>query len=500
MNYLIGIDLGTQSTKAGLVSENGQFVCEAAAASNLIYPEAGAVEQDPEEMLASVILTIKEVLAQSKIAPGDVAGIGIDGQMAGIMGVGKDGLAAIPYDSWLDTRCGKSRKAFLDFGEERTIALTGAPVTYAHGPKILWWKQERPEAYRKIYKFVQPGSYCAMRLCGLSGDEAFIDHTYLHFSGFADTARKCWSEELIEGLELDGNKLPAITTPWAKIGGLTAEMAEATGLFAGTPVVAGCGDTAATSFGAGIVRSGLLFDVAGTASILSGAVGVFAPDIKNKTILFAPSVVPGLYTPMAYINGGGMCLNWFRDDVLGGKYSFDELNVLAADALPGSKNLIFLPHFSGRVCPNDTLVRGSFLNLSWEVGAPEMYRSILEGISYEYGLYLDIIRKLVPDQTYEKVVSIGGGSKNQTLAQIKADVLGIPISKGDQADTAMIGCCSIAGYGVGLFDDLTKLVMGTEGEMTAPDPSLYEFYGKRKAIYADVFDALHGVYRDLLLL
>ena len=500
MQYLIGVDLGTQATKTSLCDERGRILAEATQESNLIYPERGAVEQDPEEMLGSVLNTIKEVLEKSEIPTGDVAGIGIDGQMAGIMAVDAAGRAVTPYDSWLDTRCGKSRKAFLDFGEERAIELSGGPVSYTGGTKIVWWRDERPETCKRIHKFTQPGSYCAMRLCGISGDDAFIDHTYLHFSGFSDTANKRWSSELIEGVGIDGSKLPRILRPWDKVGELTAEMAAQCGLKSGTPVVAGCGDTAASTFGAGIVRDGLMIDVAGTASILACAVSVFAPDTKHKTILFAPSVVEGLYTPMAYINGGGMCIKWFRDDVTGRRYSYKELDEMAAAVPPGSDNLIFMPHFSGRVCPNDTLVRGSYINLSWKHDTARMFRAIMEGIAYEYGIYSDIIRELAPDQKYDVVIGVGGGSKSKIFMQIKADVLGTPFSVNKQTDTAALACCAITGYGVGLYDSLTTLVTAPTESVVSPNAALFETYRERKEIYGEVFGALHGVYEKLLAL
>jgi xylulokinase len=500
MSYLIGIDLGTQGTKAGLCDETGSLLTDFFVPSNLIYPEPGAVEQDPEEMLLSVLKSIKQVLEQSKISPGEVAGICIDGQMAGIMAVDAAGRAVTPYDSWLDTRCGKSRQAFLDFGEERTIEFTGGPVSYAHGPKIIWWRDERPDVYKRIYRFVQPASYCVMRLCGLSGDEAFIDYTYLHFSGFADTAHARWSEELIKGLGIQGDKLPRIVRPWDKMGGLTREMAAECGLLPGTPVVAGCGDTAASSFGAGIVRSGLMFDVAGTAAALACAVDIFAPDVKYKTIMFARSVVEGLYIPLAYANGSGLCLKWLRDDILGGAHTYKDLDEMAAKVPAGSGNLLFMPHFSGRVCPNDTLVRGSYINLGWNHTAAHLYRAILEGIAYEYGVYLDIIKELVPDNRFERVICVGGGAKSALFTQIKADILGIPFSLGLQVDTAVLACCAIAGYGVGLYQDLAGLVQRPADRLINPNPGLYEFYNKRKDIYSQVFDALHGIYSRLLAL
>ena len=502
MNYLIGVDLGTQGTKTSLLDAESNVIAEAFEPSNLIHPIPGAVEQDPEEMLGSVLRTIRQIMESSGVDAKDVAGIGLDGQMAGIMAVDQRGLAATPYDSWLDTRCGKYREPFLSYGEERVISITGTPVTYAHGPKILWWKNEHPEVYTKIHRFVLPAAYCVMRMCNLTGDEAYIDYTYLHFSGFADTANKCWSSELLDALDVKADKMPRIVKPYDIVGALSPEMAAACGLLSGTPMVAGCGDTAATSFGAGIVRSGLSFDIAGTASVLAFATERFTPDTVHKTLLFAPSVVDGLYTPMAYINGGGMCLKWLRDDVLNQALSYDTLNEMAAQIPPGSEDLLFLPHFSGRVCPNDTRVRGSYINLSWNHKTAHLYRAILEGIAYEYGVYTDIIRELSPDLALERIISIGGGSKSRLFGQIKSDVLGVPVSTIQRADTAALGCSVLAGYGVGLYDSLTEQVQrsSTICNTIQPNPELYTFYRARKEIYAEAFPALHGIYGKLCAL
>jgi len=499
MHYVIGVDLGTQATKACICDENGTILGEAIINSNLIYPEEGAVEQDPEEMLASVLTSIKDAVQSSGVQPEYVAAICIDGQMAGVTGVDADGMVAIPYDSWLDTRCGSCRQPFLDYGEERVLQLTGTPVTYAHGPKVLWWKTHRPEQFKKIHKFVQPAAYCTMRMCGLKGDDAFIDHTYLHFSGFADTQKRQWSTELLYALGVDENKMPGIVRSFDTVGRLTSDMARACGLPPGIPMAAGCGDTVASAFGAGVIKSGIMLDVAGTASVLCCATEVYAPDTKHKTLLYAPSVLEDLYYPMAYINGGGMCLKWLRDDVLGGQYSYTQLNEMAATVQPGSGNLFFLPHFSGRVCPNDTLVRGGYINLSWTQNTASLYRSILEGIAYEYGIYANILHELIPDLTFEKVISVGGGAKSSLFRQIKADVLGTPVSTIKQTDTALLGCCAIAGSAVGLFprpESLIEKVVRTD-ESLKPDPSLFSFYQQQVSVYADCIEDLHNVYRNI---
>jgi len=500
MKYVIGIDLGTQTTKTALVNESGRIIKESSYETNLLYPEIDVIEQNPEEMLESILITIKDVVESTHTNPSDVEGICIDGQMAGVMGVDKDGMAAIPYDSWLDTRCGSARHYFIDYGEERVIDLTGCPVTYTAGPKIMWWKKNHPETYEEIYKFVQPASYCTMRLCGLNGDEAYYDHTYLHFSGFADTKNKTWSDELIEGLGVDAGKFPRILRPFDKVGGLTSEMAEACGLLPGTPLVAGCGDTAATSFGAGITKPGLMFDVAGTASVLACAVDRFVPDSIHKTLIFAPSVVEGLYTPMAYINGGGMCLKWFRDDVIDSDMTFRELDAFASIVSPGCENLLFVPHFSGRAYPNDDYVRGAYIGLQWIHTRDYMYRAIMESIAFEYAIYKDILDELVPDQVYEYVLGVGGGSTSKVFSQIKADVLATPYRAGVVCNTALLGCAGIAGYGVGLFDELAQITMQPDDyqERITPDLKKYTDYSVRKEILADLYDALDNTYRRLL--
>ncbi len=499
MRYLIGVDLGTQGTKTSLRDENGIEAGTAFEESRLIYPEVGAVEQDPEEMLSSILRTVLQVMRATGVRPGDVAGMAISGQMAGIMGVGADGMAVTPYDSWLDTRCGKYRDAFLAHGEERFISVTGAPVTYAHGPKIVWWKRERPETYARIRKFVQPAGYCVLRLCGLSGDAAFIDHTYLHFAGFADTANRAWSDELLSALDIDPDKMPAIVRPYDRIGGISEAMASQCGLAAGTPVMAGCGDTAASIFGAGVFRPGLLLDVAGTASVLACAADAFVPDVRHKTVMFSNSVLDGVFIPYAYINGGGMCLKWLRDDILGGRADYDELDRLAEGVPPGSDGLLFLPHFSGRVCPNDTLVRGSFLNLTWKHDAAHLYRAILEGIAYEYGVYQDIIHELLPQLLFERVFSVGGGSRSEFFRRVKADVLGTEVATINLVDTSLLACCAIAGHGVGLYGSPAQLIEESlkVGGAVRPDAKRHAAYKPRQRIYADVFATQHDIIRRL---
>jgi xylulokinase len=197
MPTVLGIDIGTQGTKAVLVDQRGKCLAQAFEPSQLRRSRPGVVEENPERQYASVCRTIAACLSKVRAAARSVAGIGIAGQMAGILGVGSDGRAVTPYDSWLDTRCGPFINQMQRAAGAAIVASAGNPPSFNHGPKMLWWMHEQPDTFRRIAAFVPPGCYAAMRLCGLSTAEAFVDTTYLHFSGFADTAGCRWNESLL---------------------------------------------------------------------------------------------------------------------------------------------------------------------------------------------------------------------------------------------------------------------------------------------------------------
>jgi xylulokinase len=505
MDYLIGIDLGTQGTKTVIYDRTGKPVADGFEASRLIYGEGGRVEQDPGEMLGSCLRTIHSAMQAAGIAPADVAALTLDGQMAGIMGIGADGEAVTPYDSWLDQRCAKYFDMLRGFGEERYIGIGGNAVTYSHGPKILWWKHEYPDVFGRVAKFVPPAVYCVMRLCGLDAGQAFIDHTYLHFASFASVEKKEWSAELLGAFDIPEDKFPRIVKPWAAAGRLKRDMAVACGLAEGTVVAAGCGDTAANAFGAGVVKPGMMYDVGGTASTLAVAVDQYVPDTRGKMLKFAASVVDGLYMPLAYMNGAGMCLPWFKDEILGigePKYSYGQMDDMAAGIAPGSNGLLFIPHFSGRVCPGNTNLRGAWLNLNWDHTAAHMYRSVMESIAYEYKIYLNRITGLVPGQEYERIIAVGGAARSPLFRQIKADVLGLAEWTLARDETATLGAAVIGGRAAGLFDDLAQTVedMNEFVDGAVPDMAahrVYEPYARAYEMSLEEMDRCYARLRDV---
>ncbi len=387
--YLIGVDIGTQGTKAALFDLQGKCLAQAFKKSNLYQPAAGIVEEDPEKQLSSVCQTIKKCVAESKIDKASIAAIGIDGQTAGIIGIGKGGKNITPYDSWLDTRCSPYINKMERVAGSEILKKTGWSPSFNHGPKKLWWKNEQPKIYKQIAAFVQPGGYAAMRLCGLDWSKAFIDRTYLHFSGFADNRNNKWDLGLCKKFDFDPGKLPSIVEPEDIIGQLTAPMARRCGLKAGVAVIAGCGDTTASFLACGAVKNGVCVDVAGTASIFAATTDKFKVDKKNRTLGCAQAAVKGLWHPYAYINGGGMNLEWFKKELANAgkttpvKMTFDKLNRLAGKLSIDENIPYFVPHFTGRVCPPVPNLRGAWIGLNWNHKLGHMYKAMLEGIALE---------------------------------------------------------------------------------------------------------------------
>ncbi len=394
----------------------------------------------------------------------NVEGISIDGQMASICAIDINWSLATPYDSWLDTRCVPYIE-ILKKEESKIIFLTGGLPSFTHGPKMLWWKNERPGVLKKIAKFIMPSSYITGKLAGLKASGTFIDHTFIHFSGFADIMKKQWSEELCENFGLPLDKLPQIIEPWKIIGKLTAEAARGCLLTEGTPIAAGCGDTIATMLGAAFIKPGIVLDITSTASAFAICLDKFKPDVENKTFFTARRAPEDLWYSIAYINGSGLNLRWFRNEIMKLNSSFaikhirdsyKYLDSLASETKAGSEKLFFIPHMGGRACPNTPYLKSSCIDLTWKHKIGNLYRSLLEAVAYEYAIYMEIEKKLVPEIEFKKARVIGSGAKSKFWNKMKSDILGIPYEKLNREEFGVLGSSILAGYATGVFDDLRK--------------------------------------------
>jgi xylulokinase len=486
--YLLGVDLGTSSTKAALFTSRGFLVAEASVDVPLYYPQPGVVEQENDDFYKTAALTVRRVIQESGVDPRQVAAIAFDSQMAGVGTVDQDFNPATRFDSWLDMRCQPYIESMDHQLGEQITRLTGCPPTCDHGPKILWWKEEQPDDYRRVAKFLMPSGYVAGKMVGLKGEDAFIDYTFIHFSGLSDAQKGQWSPELCQRLGVEMHKLPRIVEPWHVVGEVTEAAAVDFGLAPGTVVAAGCGDTAAAALGAGITQSGMLFDVAGTAAVLAGCTDTFVTDVKQRALLTMRSVIPGLWNPLAYTAGGGLALRWFRDQFFdtqhGVPQASDEdlyaaMTALAAEVPPGADGLFFSPHLGGRICPAAPQMRGAWLGFSWGHSQAHFFRAILESVAYEYAYYLGILRELIPNLKLLEARVVGGGARSPIWNQIKADVLGVPYQPLQGSEFSAWGSAMIAGKAAGIFNDLAAVAQEhavPASAPLAPNPSVHDVY------------------------
>jgi xylulokinase len=507
--YLIGVDLGTSATKAAIYDADGKMVAVSSREVPIYTPMPGIVEQENDDFYRTAAETVSACIQDSGIDARDVAAIAFDSQMAGIGTVDEDFNPATRFDSWLDMRCQPYITEMNQIGGERVTQLTGSAPTCDHGPKILWWMHEHPQDFKRIAKFVTPSGYVAGKVAGLSAEQAFMDYTFIHFSGFADSREYRWSEELCRMFGLDAAKLPRIVSPWDVIGEVTEVSARDFNLAAGTPVVAGCGDSAACALGAGVVRPGMVLDIAGTASILSACTDHFVADLDNRAMLNMHSVIPGLYNPLAYIAGGGLALRWYRDQFFNTQKGqklppeeelYDQMCAAAASVAPGADGLFFSPHLGGTICPSDSQMRGAWVGFSWGHTQAHFFRAILEGVAFEYAYYKAILQQLIPNLALIETRVTGGGANSSVWNQIKANVLSVPYQRLQQAEFGTWGCAMLAGKAVGIFDDLAETALSkshTLGAPVKPQPDVVERYQPFIDRYLDMQASLEHLFHKL---
>ncbi len=250
----------------------------------------------------------------------------------------------------------------------------------------------------------------------------------------------------------------------------------------------------------------MIFDTAGTASVLAGCTDQYAPDTENRALLTMRSVIPGLWHPLAYIAGGGQALTWFRDKffntILGKTQTeqdlYQQLDDLAQKAPLGADELYFSPHLSGRICPAAPEMRGSWLGFSFSHSQEHFYRSILESVAYEYAFYLNILKDLILDLNLTEARVIGGGARSSLWNQIKADVLGVPYRRLQKSEFGTWGAAMIAGKAAGIYHDLAEVAYENAhpaGPALEPDLENHQRYQAHVKRYIDLQGTLAEVYR-----
>ena len=486
---LLGIDIGTSACKVAVFDKSGEVLAQTNEPYQLFYPAPGYVEQDPDEWWEAICTGIKKVLAQSDISAEEIVGIGIDGQSWSAIPVDKDGNCLSRTPIWMDTRardiCEKVKE---EVGFDTIFRVAGNDFLPSYStPKMLWFKQEKPEVYENTYKFLQSNSYIGYKLTGVMSQDLSQGYGIHFFNNETCT----YDAELAEKLGLSVDKVPDLYQCHAVIGTVTAVAAEKTGLKEGTKVVAGGLDAACGTLGAGVYLPGQTQEQGGQAGGMSICVD---HALAHPKLILSPHVVPGMWLLQGGTVGGGGTLRWFKQE-FGQDMSFDELTALAEDIPAGSDGVTYLPFMSGERSPIwDPDAKGVYYGLGFDKTKGHMVRATLEGVAYSLEHNLRVAAET--GAQVGELIAMGGASNSILWTQIKADVTGktIKVPTSDTATT--LGAAILAGVGVGVYESFEEAIKETIviTRVQEPDMEAHAKYQESMKLYLELIDALTPIF------
>ncbi|NPV54692.1 MAG: FGGY-family carbohydrate kinase [Firmicutes bacterium] len=497
-DYLLGIDIGTSSTKVGVFDSSGKLFASASNSYPTYREGPLRAEQDPRDWWQAAVRGIRSVL--QSVEPREIAGIGIAGQSWAALPVDSQGRPLRRAMIWLDrraeTECEEIREKV---GEEKVLRVSGNRIDPAFCiPKILWLKRNEPEVFRNAFKFLQSNSFIVKKLSGAFSQD--ISQGYGVY-GF-DMARAEWSGEILEELGLEPGLFPELFPPSAVVGEVTREASLETGLAEGTPVVAGGLDAACATLGGGVARPGETQEQGGQAGGMS--ICTDRPVVTPRLIL-GFHVIPGVWLLQGGTVGGGS-LGWFLETFgqVGriatgpGEGGFELLSREAARVSPGSGGLVFLPYMAGERSPIwDQDARGVLIGLSYDKTWAEVVRAIMEGCAYALRHNLEVAEEA--GAWVLQLISVGGAAKSEVWCQIKADVTGKPVAVPDVEEGTIWGAALLAGMGVGIYGDIVTSIreMVHIKRVFHPREEISRVYDGFFEIYLSAYEGLKDTFRKL---
>lgn len=504
MNYLIGIDVGTSAAKTVLFDETGRVAASAVQEYPLYQPQNGWAEQRPEDWKDAVLATLQTVVRQSAVEKADIKGIGISGQMHGLVMLDEAGEVIRPSIIWCDQRTGEEVKDMLQLmPRERWIFITAnPPLTGWTAAKLLWVKKHEPENYRSCRHILLPKDYIRYVLTGVFATEV-SDASGMQL---LDVPGRCWSDEVLDVLGIDKSMLGQVYESCQVTGTLLPEVAERLGLAAETAVVGGAGDNAAAAVGTGIVRDGTAFTTIGTSGVVFAHSSKVTIDPKGR-VHTCCCAVPGAWHIMGVTQGAGLSLKWFKDQLcqdymaaakVQGRDVYDLINEDIKTIPPGSDKLIYLPYLMGERTPHlDPDCRGVFFGLSAIHTKKHMLRAIMEGVAYSLCDCNEILKEMGVDVT--KMMACGGGGKSSNWRQMLADLYRCTVKTVKQEEGPALGAAILAGVGCGIYPSVEEACHRLVGEnsSTEPDPEHTKLYEAYHHVYQRVYQSLKTEFKEL---
>jgi len=501
----MGIDVGTTGTRVVIVRPDGHVVGAATGDHEPMHmPRPGWAEQRPEDWWQASLIAIRAALSEAGLQGSDIAAVGFSGQMHGVVLLDKAFTVLRPSLIWCDQRS----QAQCDWitekvGRQQLIQLVSNPaLTGFSAPKLLWVRDNEPQVFERAAHFLLPKDFVRFRMTGeFATDVSDASGTLLF-----DVTNRRWSREMLGALEIDASLLPRAYESPEITGEITRETAVLTGLAAGTPVVGGAGDQAASAVGNGIVLPGLTSATLGTSGVIFAYTESPRLDPQGRIHTFCHAV-PGKWHVMGVTQGAGLSLRWFRDQFAPSETWYArntdadpyELLIRQAERVPpGSDGLLWLPYLMGERTPHlDALARGMWFGLTAAHTRGHMIRSILEGVAFSLRDSLEIFKEIgIP---VEQIRASGGGSRSFLWRQIQADIFGKELVTLRTSEGSALGAALLAGVGAKNYNSVEESARQAIEfkERLAPRPENIAIYDRYYQVYRNLYPAVRELAHTL---
>ena len=493
MSYWLGIDVGTGGTRALLVDDAGEVRHASTAPHEDVRMDRPMwAEQRPENWWEAARHAVRSVLAEANVTGKDVRGVGLSGQMHGLVLLDASNQVIRPALIWSDQRS-QPQVDWINstVGADAVLRYAANPVLTGFTlPKLLWVRDHEPANFERVKKMLLPKDYIRFQLTGdFASDVSDASGTALF-----DVVERRWSFEMVDAVQLDRAILPRVYESSDVTGAISAAAARETGLAPGTPVVGGGGDQASSAVGNGIVAPGVVSCTLGTSGVVFAHSGKPQYDPRGRVHTFCHAV-KGAWHVMGVTQGAGLSLQWFRNQLAPGA-DYDALTAEAATAPAGSQGLYWLPYLMGERTPHlDASARGGWIGLTAKHRRADLIRSLLEGVSYSQKDCLDIVEQIgVP---VDSVRASGGGAHSPFWRQMLADVFGKRVVTLQTQEGSAYGAALLALVGTGVYASVPEVCKAAiqEVDSVSPQPGEARVYAQGHKVYQSLYPALKPFYQ-----
>lgn len=502
-NYLLGVDIGTGSSKGVLIeSVSGTVLAQSTIPHGVSLPHPGWVEQDAETIWwGEFVQIVKDLLQESGVAPREILGVGVSGIGPCVLPVDEEFNPLRPAILYgIDTRATAEIEQYLqDLGEEEVFRRAGCELSAsAVAPKILWLYNNEPEVYNKARWFLTCQNFIVARLTGKASIDNYTASTY---SPIIDVEKRSWIDETTAGINPTA-KLPQKYWTTEVVGGVTLQAAKTTGLQPGTPIIAGTIDAAAEAVSIGNYSVG---DTMGMFGSSNSIIAITSAYTRSKTFWGLNWLFPDQYAVVGGMATVGSLTKWFLETVYRPTPDAPEQNPYAqmADLLnmsrPGANNLVALPYFEGERTPiNDPIARGAFFGLTLRHTQADLYRALLEAVAF--GMRHNLEKMADEDIDVKLINAVGGGAKNLGWMQLIANIADVDVRIPQGISGASYGDAILAGIGVGLYKDASQAKVWDEAALQLkPDHADVEVYDRLYSVYLDLYQQTRNLLPSLTL-